>query len=153
MPDLELQVNRLEGDVAELRDDVSHVKEKVAGHEIRFSNGRKIMAELKGEVEKLKPKAPDWLKLLLAGLSIVGVMMGAQLWLTDKFSERPTEKKMNQRIAPVEEAQEETSKEIREMRDEQIEQRQIIKGIEKTQYSQDDKLDDILTRLPRRRGR
>lgn len=153
MPDLELQVNRIEGDVAELKDDVVHVKEKIAGHEIRFSNGRKIMTELKDELEQLKPKAPDWLKLLLAGLAIVGTLMGAQLWLTDRFNDRPTEKKMNQRIAPVEAAQEETSNEIREMRDEQIEQRQIIKGIEKTQASQDDKLDDILNRLPSRRGR
>lgn len=145
------QLNRIEGDIAELKDGMIEVKEKVSGHEIRFSNGRKVMADIKTEINELKPKAPDWLKLLLAGLSIVGILMGAQLWLTDRFAARPTKEALEKRIAPIEASREKTSKEIREIRDEQIEQRTLMKNVKETQNNQDKKLGDILDRLPKRR--
>jgi cytoskeletal protein RodZ len=147
-------LQRLEGDLAELKDDMVEVKERVAGHEVRLSNGRKVMGELRSEVEQLKPKAPDWLKLLLAGLSIIGVLMGAQLWLTDRFSERPTNGQLEKRFSPIEASEEKTSKEIRNIRDEQIEQRALINHVKEAQKDQSEKIEEVLDRLPkRRRGR
>ncbi len=143
------QLNRIDGDIAEIKDDIVEVKEKVAGHEIRFDNGRKIMGDIKADLNALKPKAPDWLKLLLAGLTIIGILMGGQLWLTDRFNDRPTKKALEKRINPIKVSQEKTSKEIRGIRDEQIEQRTLINHVKETQDKQDEKLSDILDRLPK----
>jgi hypothetical protein len=147
MPD-----DRLRGDVAELQDDMGEVKEKLVEHETRFSNGREIMAEIKRDVIDLKPKAPDWLKLMLAGLSVVGILMGAQLWLTDRFNDRPTQQEMDRSISPIKAAQKETAKEIGEIEKSQSAQQTSIRNIERTQNQQGTKIDTILERLPARRG-
>ena len=40
-----MPIEKLSGDVAELQDDMSEVKEKLVVHETRFGNGREVMAE------------------------------------------------------------------------------------------------------------
>jgi len=45
---------------------MSEVKEKLVVHETRFGNGREVMNDIRKDIDKLKPKAPDWLKLMLA---------------------------------------------------------------------------------------
>jgi hypothetical protein len=152
MSDLE----RLSDDVLELQDDMSHVKEKLVAHETRFGNGIHVMGEMKGRIEvvekKVEPKAPDWLKLMLAGLSVVGVLMGAQLWLTDRFNDRPTDQEMESRIAPIRAAQKDTANDVGDIRQSQAAQQTSIKTIETVQAKQGDKIDIILDRLPERRS-
>jgi cytoskeletal protein RodZ len=143
--------DRIMGDVALLQDDMGEVKEKLVEHETRFSNGREVMAEMKQEIVDLKPKAPDWLKLMLAGLSVVGILMGAQLWLTDRFNSRPTRGEMEKNAAPIKQAQKETAKEIGDIEKSQSAQQTSIQNIERTQTQQGRKIDTILERLPVRR--
>ena len=127
------------------------VKEKLVVHETRFGNGSFVMAEMKEDINKLKPKAPDWLKLMLAGLSVIGILMGAQLWLTDRFNARPTHSDTEKMIAPIKEAQKETSKDVGDIQKSQSAQQTSIKNIEYTQQMQSGKIDTILERLPARR--
>jgi cytoskeletal protein RodZ len=145
--------DRLSGDVAELQDEMGEVQEKQIVFETRFSNGREVMAELKQDIIDLKPKAPDWLKLMLAGLSVVGILMGAQLWLTDRFNSRPTQEQMEKNIAPIKAAQKETAKDVREIEKSQSAAQTSVKNIEHTQTQQGAKIDTILERLPARRPR
>lgn len=132
---------------------MKEVKEKLVAHETRLENGRLAMEGTRKRIEKLEPKAPDWLKLGLAGLSVVGVLMGGQLWLTDRFNDRPTHSEIRQQLAPMESAQKETASQIRGIERSQAVQATSIKNIERTQASQDEKMDTILERLPPQRSR
>jgi len=149
MPD---STARIEGDVAELQDDMVHVKERLVEHDTRFENGRHAMADTRARVDKLEPKAPDWIKLLLAGLAVVGVIMGAQLWMSEKFNDRPTHNQVDRKIRAIESTQKETAKEIGDIEKSQSAQETSIKNIEREQTKQGDKIDTILERLPARRG-
>jgi cytoskeletal protein RodZ len=144
-------IGRIEGSISVLQDDMSHVRETLVAHETRFGNGREVMSEIRTDIEKLQPKAPDWLKLMLAGLSVVGILMGAQLWLTDRFNARPTRGEMDKMTAPIKSAQKETAKEIGDIEKSQSAQQTSIKNIENTQTAQGHKIDTILDRLPARR--
>ena len=146
-----MSTERLIGDVAELQDDMVSVKGKIVEHDTRLGNGIHVMTEMKTDIDALKPKAPDWLKLMLAGLAIVGVLMGAQLWLTDRFNDRPTQAQMDKSIAPIKAAQKETAKEIVGIEKSSSAAQTSIKNIERTQTQQGEKLDAILIRLPLRR--
>lgn len=149
-------MSRLNGDVAVLQDDMSEVKETLASHNTRFENGRHVMDELKGRVtsveRRTEPKAPDWQKLLLAGLTVIGVLMGAQLWITEKFNDRPTHREVQEMTDSLKDAQRETTKEIGDIEKSQSAQQTSIRNIERIQAAQDEKIDTILERLPARRG-
>lgn len=147
-----VDLDRLSGDVAELQDDMSQVKETLVQHETRLGNGRHAMNDIRTRVEKLEPKAPDWLKLMLAGLSVVGVLMGAQLWLTDRFNARPTHGQVEKMTTPIKDAQKETAREIGDIEKSQSAQQTSIRNIERTQADQSKKIDTILERLPARRS-
>jgi hypothetical protein len=43
--DLQRQINRLGGDVAEIKDDVAEIKEGVIEHRVRLENGSKVFVE------------------------------------------------------------------------------------------------------------
>jgi cytoskeletal protein RodZ len=144
-------IARIDGDVSVLQDDMSEVKETLVMHETRFGNGREVMADMRDRIEKLEPKAPDWLKLGLAGLSVIGILMGAQIWLTDRFNARPTQSQVDKMTAPIKAAQKETAKEIRDIERHQSAQQISIQNIESTQKEQGGKIDTILERLPLRR--
>lgn len=153
MPNLET-LNR---DVSELQDDMTEVKEKLVAHETRFGNGIHVMDGMKDRIDKVEkkvePKAPDWLKLMLAGLSVIGVLMGAQLFLTDRFNDRPTHEEADKMIAPIKAAQKETAKDVGNIQKSQAASETSIKNIETVQQRQGDKIDMILERLPEKRNR
>lgn len=152
------ETDRLEGEVADLRTEVSEVRDgivevskKIAEHEVRFGNGREVMAEMKAEIEKLKPKSPDWLKVLGVLASFFVTTLVAHYWLIEQFNDRPTD-------VQVEKAFHEhstnghsgTQRDINTIRDTQTEQRVILDGLESTVSKQGQKLDLILERLPAR---
>lgn len=147
------ELARMSGDVSELQDDVSHMKETLTAHEVRLGNGREIMSEMREDLESLKPKAPDWLKILLAGLTVIGVLMGGQLWMTDRFNDRPTRRQVEKMTTPIQQAQKETAKEIKDIEKYQSAQQISIQNIERAQTQQGTKIDKILTRLPEKRSR
>jgi uncharacterized coiled-coil protein SlyX len=87
------------------------------------------MGEMKGDIETLKPKAPDWQKLLLAGFTIVAVLMGGQLWITEALNERMTYSAMEKRIAPLETTQKELVREIKRLSEAQAAQAESLDSI------------------------
>ncbi len=145
------ELQRLSGDVSELQDDMSHVKEKIVEHDTLLDTGGRAMAENSKGIEALQPQAPDWLKILLAGLAVVGVLMAGQLWITDRLNDRPTQAEVDRMTAPIKAAQKETAREIKEIEKSSSAQATSIKNIERVQGQQGEKLDDILLRLPLRR--
>lgn len=128
---------------------MSGVKETLVVHETRLGNGRQAMVEVRERIDRLEPKAPDWLKLGLAGLSVVSILMGAQLWMNDKFNDRPTRGEVDKRVAPIKEAQKQTAREIGDIEKSQSAQAASIRNIESAQEKQVGKIDLILERLPR----
>lgn len=107
------------------------------------------MAEMREDIEKLKPKTPDWLKLFLAGVSVVGILMGAQLWLTDRFNERPRWDQVEGLVRPLKAEQERTAASVRKIETMQSEHGTALEVIKSAQKRQDAKLDTLLA--PRRR--
>jgi hypothetical protein len=150
-------IDRLSGDVAELQDEVAEAKETLVEHATRFENGRHVMDELKGRVtsveKRIEPKAPDWQKLLLAGLTVIGVLMGAQLWITEKFNDRPTHEEVQKMTGPLKDVQRDTAREIGDIEKSQSAQAESIRNIETLQKDQGRKIDAILERLPARGSR
>lgn len=153
MPD---EATRIRTDVTLLQDDMSQVKEAIVMHETRFGNGREAMAAIRKDLgaieEDIKPKAPDWVKIFLAGLTVVGILMGAQLWITSEFDDKATKLELEKSEASIKSAQKETAKQIGEIEKSQSAQETSIKNIEATQKDQGHKIDTILDRLPARRS-
>ena len=148
MGDLHTRLSRIESDISEVRDETLENKEKLIEHNVRFQNGIKVMAELKKDVQDLQPKAPDWQKIFLAGCTVVGILMGAQIYLQDRFEDRPTKEQVDNRIDQIRDQQRETAKEISDIEKHQNSQESSIRNIEKVQEQQEKKLDIILNRLP-----
>lgn len=151
--------DRLEGDVADLKEEVSEIRDDVtrmgkvqAEHEVRFGNGREVMAEMKMEINALKPKAPDWVKVLGVAVGMLGATLGAHYWLIEQFNDRPTglqiEKAFHEHATA---GHPDTQRDINTIRETQTEQRVILDGLKTTVAGQGEKLDLILERLPARR--
>jgi hypothetical protein len=148
---IEGEVTLLRDEVAEIRDGISAIREKCAEHEVRFGNGREVMAEMKADITALKPKAPDWLKLLGVCAGFLAATLGAHYWLIEQFNDRPTSANIEKAFRiHSESGHASTQTEINAIHDVQTEQRVILDGLEKTVTGQGTKLDEILNRLPRR---
>jgi hypothetical protein len=150
--------DRLEGDVAVLRDDIHELRsdigtlrEKFAEHEVRFGNGREVMAEIKADIQTLKPKAPDWVKLLGVAVAMLISTLGAHYWLIEQFNDRPTGVQIEKAFHEHDEnGHASMQRDVNGIRSVQGEQKIILDGLEKTVSGQGTKLDEILNRLPRR---
>lgn len=139
----------IETDIHDLREDVAEIREMVAGHEVRFSNGREVMGEMKADIASLKPKAPNWLKLLgmLAGLFVV--TLGAHYWLIEQFNDRPTSIQIEKAFHEHSElGHASTRHDIDQIRENQMVQRVLLDSLSTTVTGQGKKLDTILNRLP-----
>jgi hypothetical protein len=150
---------RLEGEVSDLKDEVSGIRDDVTGigkiiaeHEVRFGNGREVMADMKAEINALKPKAPDWVKMLGVLAGFFAATLGAHYWLIEQFNDRPTDVQIEKAFHEHStNGHSETQRDINTIRDTQTEQRVLLDGLETTVSHQGEKLDLILERLPARR--
>jgi hypothetical protein len=150
---------RLEGDIAELRDEFSELRDEIATlrqkdveHEVRFGNGREVMADMKKDIADLKPKAPDWLKVLGVGVGLVATTLGAHYWLIEQFNDRPTGVQIEKAFREHgESGHADSHRDINEIRTHQAEQGTILNGLMGTVSKQGEKLDQILNRLPSKR--
>ena len=110
------------------------------------------MADMKAEINALKPKAPDWLKVLGVLTGFFAASLGAHYWLIEQFNDRPTgvqiEKAFHEHAST---GHVDTQRDINTIRDTQTEQRVLLDGLETTVAGQGRKLDLILDRLPARR--
>ena len=155
-----------------LHDDIAKLQTVQAGHEIRFDNGRHEMADLKQQIVEtgirskelvtalriemrdelvlLKPKAPDWLKLLMSGIAVIGVLSGAQLWVSAMLADRPRWDQMGQALSPIKDVQDKMREVVKSIELSQREQAASIRAIEAGQASASDKLDRVLASPGRR---
>lgn len=149
-----LESDLLRDEISGLHDDVTGLKQKIAEHEVRFGNGREVMAELKTELATLKPKAPDWLKLLGFAGALLVATLGAHFWLIEQFNDRPTGIQLEKAFHEHgDTGHASTQRDINMIRDTQTEQRVILDGLKQTVSGQGQKLDLILERLPADRNR
>jgi hypothetical protein len=144
--------------VVTVHDQLGHMRKQLetiqtvqGQHEIRFANGMHVMAEMKADIAMLKPKAPDWVKVTMSLLAVIGILMGAQLWMTDRFAERPRWDQVDGIVKPVKDAQDRTSRSVHEIEASQLAQEQSIKAILRAQELQGTKLDKALTQRGRKR--
>lgn len=151
------ELGRLRDDYDELKEEISDVggeitkiNQTLAAHEVRFGNGREVMAEMKTDITSLKPKAPDWLKLLGVGVGLLGMTLGAHYWLIEQLNERPTSINVEKALHEHTEAGHPSiQRDINTIRENQIEQRVVLDGVKATVEGQEEKLDTILKRLPK----
>jgi hypothetical protein len=149
---------RLETDVgdeiANIYDELSKQRELLAQHEVRFSNGREVMAEMKNDITSLKPKAPDWLKLLGYASGLLVATLGAHFWLIQQFNERPTAVQIEKAFHEHSEmGHAAVQRQVDDLRDRQSVQEALLtgpNGLVGMVGEQGRKLDMILTRLPKR---
>lgn len=147
-----MSISQLSNEVSDMQSDVASMKGTIDGHEIRLDNGSKAISQNSKDIAHLQPKAPDWLKILLAGLTIILVLMGGQLWITSEFAKRAKNEDVDKKIAPLQKAQKETAQEIKDIEKAQSAQQVSVSNIEKAQADQGKKIDLILQRLPARRN-
>jgi hypothetical protein len=100
---------------------------------VRFSNGQKSFEGISNRLSTvemdIKPKAPDWVKILGVGFALVSFLVGAQLWMTDRFAERPTRYELDKKLAPIIEMTDRSAKEIRSIAQDQTEHRVLLRGL------------------------
>jgi hypothetical protein len=149
-----LEADLIRDDLSDLHEDVVALKQKNAEHEVRFGNGREVMAEMKADIAALKPKAPDWLKLLGFAAGLLVATLGAYIWLIEQFNGRPTGVQLEKAFHEHgDSGHASTQRDINTIRDVQTEQRVILDGLKQTVSDQGQKLDLILQRLPEGRNR
>ena len=140
-----------ENDFAAIRDDIRELELDLKAHEVRFGNGREVMAEMKKDIEALKPKAPDWVKLLVICVGFLTATLGAHYWLIEQFNDRPTNVQIEKAFhGHSENGHASTQRDINGIRETQTEQRVLLNELRSTVAGQDRKLDAILNRMPRR---
>jgi hypothetical protein len=73
-----------------VRNDIAEIREALVEHRVRLENGVKVFGDFKDQLDKLKPKAPDWLKLLGFAVGLFGMAVGGIWWVADAVHDRPT---------------------------------------------------------------
>lgn len=138
---------RIEKDVRVMDHEIDDIKQVLAAHNVRFENGRNALEDLRKTVEALKPEPTDWVRVGLAFLTIVSVLMGAQIWIQSNFETRPTRGEIEAQIAPLESKTDRVGQEIRSLKQGQAVQGEVIQRIEKTQEATMQKLNTLLRRV------
>lgn len=116
--------------------------------DVRFGNGRESMADMRRDIADLKPKTPDWMKLLGMVITLVVMIVGLQTWLQDKLNDRPTNVHVEELLREhIDEGHTATFKDINALRETLIVQGEAIKTLTK-------RLDDAAQKLanPKPRG-
>jgi len=89
MPANDERLNRFERELGELEHQVESLRRKEVEVDVRLNNGREVMKDLKGDLEKLRPKAHNLIRLAGIAGSIVLTALAGQNWLQNKLDERP----------------------------------------------------------------
>lgn len=138
----------------ELKKDVAELKEATVEHRLRLENGVKVFGDFDERIKRLEPKAPDWLKLLMAGVTLLGIALGAYYGVVEKLHDRPTAEQLEKVVDKhVEHGHPAAEKQLQDIREEQVEQRTVIQNIDKRQGEVHQKLDRLLEQQPRRTPR
>jgi hypothetical protein len=138
----------------ETHERLTDVEHKLIEHGTSFSNGREVMAEMKAEIQALKPKAPDWMKLGGLAVATVSAILAGHYWIVEKLNDRPDSAQIEKIMGNhADRGHAATDKDIRDISEVQVEQRTILSNQATTLKEHGGKLDTILERLPRRKSR
>lgn len=136
-------------ELEDLKEEVKTMTKQLVEHEVRFGNGREVMAEIKADLAALKPKAPDWLKLLAVAVTMLSLMLGGHYWLIEQFNDRPTTIQIEKAFhAHSEQGHADTRHDIGSLQDSVSDLRKTVSEVQQTVMRQGGKLDAILQRLP-----
>jgi hypothetical protein len=128
------------------------LEDAVIEHRMRLENGVQVFKDMDDRIKGIEPKPVSPLKIVSITLTIVGMGVATLLWLTDNFGERPTRAESMQLIESHQKmGHEDTKQDIRVIQQQQSEQRLLMQQFQERQRAQDDKLDELLNRVPERR--
>jgi hypothetical protein len=129
------------------------LEKKAVEHDTRFSNGREVMGELREGIERLKPKAPDWMKLAGVALAFVTTLLAGHYWIVTQLNDRPTDTQIEKIMGDHgSNGHSVTNRDVSEIRSTQVEQKTILNTQATTLRAHGAKLDTIIERLPRRKN-
>lgn len=160
--DLQRQLNRLGGDMAEMKDDVAEIKEGVIEHRIRLENGTKVFLEhadrIKTVEDIMRPQPPSMTKIVAISFAVFVALSGALWALAHMLRDRPTTDQLREVIQAQDDLHEAKGHQtirdnVASIQQEQGAQRQMITDVKSAQQAQSTKIDEILVRLPKSRAR
>ncbi len=160
--DLQRQINRLGGDVEEIKDDVSELKEGGIEHRVRLENGIKVFSShadrLQTLEERTMPRATSMTKIAAVTFAVFVALAGALWALAHMLRDRPTTDQLREVLQIQDDMHEAAGHkamrdDIAGIKKEQWSQGTILKAVQRTQEAQSVKIDQILDRLPHSRSR
>jgi hypothetical protein len=156
MAEMRKDLVTLQAQSASCSEILADVKEAMVEHKVRLENGSKVFDGIRSRLatveEATRPKPPSIVKIVGVTLAVVGMGAGALWGLSNMLRDRPTLRQVEKVIdAHDDNGHKETRIRIEEIREEQVEQRTLIKHVESQVGTQGDKLDEILERVPKRR--
>ena len=156
--DLQRQINRLGGDVAEIRDEVAEIKTGVIEHRVRLENGTKVFAthddRLKTVEERTTPRPTSLLKIVAVTFAVFVALAGSLWALAHMLRDRPTTDQLREVLQLHEDIHEARGHKamrgnVASIQQEQWAQRSLLEAVQGAQKAQSSKIDQILDRLPR----
>ena len=120
---------------------------KAAVHDVQLENGQKAFAAMTSKINELDkavtPKPIHWPTIIFGGIGVLGSLVGVVWLLAFLFSDRPTRGDVDKSIDSQRQILQTQATDIRELRDQQIEQKMLIKAVE-TQVGETDRKIDVL---------
>ena len=84
--------------VAQVQRTVSYLKEEQTKNTFRFDNGRKAFDDLREEITKLKPVAPNMYRIIGITLTVISLVGGAVWVLATSIGERTTHPELKEAL-------------------------------------------------------
>lgn len=152
----------------QLQEDLSQCRSQLARHDEKFVNGMNAMNDIRASVvevreqsksdyrmlstaiEDMQPDRPDMVKIGLAFLTVGTVLVSVVLWASDKFSERPTDDQVRNRIEHTQRSLERLETSFHRMEVSDAESRKVIEAMQK-QIEEQSKAIGSLSKKGRRR--
>jgi hypothetical protein len=140
-------------DEEELSSRLTALEHKVIEADVRFSNGREVMGELSEEIDKIKPKAPDWMKLAGVALAFVTTLLAGHYWIVTQLNDRPTDAQIEKIMGKHgDNGHSSTTHDINGIQSIQVKQQTILETQGEVLKDHTTLLNTIIDRLPRRKS-
>lgn len=134
----------------QLRADLDELKKAVAKHSVYIVNTNNDICEITASMKLLTPQKPDWLKIILAGITLLTIIMSAQIWVQSNFENRPTKLEVQEQIKPIKESIADIGDKAHHMQRAQSVQKVVTERVETQQKEILSKLNALLSKRRRR---
>lgn len=139
------------------------IESAIAVIDQRLKNGQNSFHELRGALDKcsteigvlremLRPKPTNWFAIVMSLFGAAVAVAGALWTLHSLFSERPTRDEIQRDTATQKQTIDQIRTEQRDLRDQQIEHRTMLKTMSDTLDASNDKLDYLIQQRGTRAG-